>query len=56
MERLPKNEDNKLESHNEQQVYEAPAIIYEGAIGTRAGSPLGGTTGVDGIDPGDLFD
>lgn len=35
-------------------VYEAPAIIHEGEITTRAGSP----TGLDpnGIDPSDLFD
>lgn len=31
------------------QVYEAPAIIYDGVISTRAGSPLG-------VDPDDLFD
>ena len=35
--------------------YEAPAVIYEGAISTRAGSPLGNPTGSDDIDPADLF-
>ena len=41
-----------------EQVYEVPAVIYDGLISTRAGSPLGSTTsgGADGIDPADLFD
>ena len=45
-EKLPKKE------------YEAPAIIYDGVIGTRAGSviPAGGDGGgADGVDPADLF-
>ena len=36
--------------------YETPAIIYEDSITTRAGSPLGNPSGVDGINPDDLFD
>jgi len=40
------------------QVYETPAVIYDGLISTRAGSPLGSKTGsgADGVDPADLFD
>lgn len=39
------------------QIYEAPAIIYDGVISTRAGSPIGtGIDGTDGVDPADLFD
>lgn len=36
--------------------YEAPAIVYESIITTRAGSPQGGTdsAGSD-VDPADLF-
>jgi hypothetical protein len=44
------------EVKTETQPYEPPQIIYEGQISTRAGSPLGNPSGVDGIDPGDLFD
>ncbi len=39
---------------SEKPVYESPAIIYEGTIGTRAGSIPGGG-GIDDVDPGDLF-
>jgi hypothetical protein len=35
--------------------YEAPRIIYESEITTRAGSPLSNPSGVDDIDPADLF-
>ena len=40
------------------EAYEAPAVIYDGLISTRAGSPLGSKTGsgADGVDPADLFD
>ena len=38
-----------------QHTYEAPAIIYEGVITTRAGSPLGGDGDGTVIDPADLF-
>jgi hypothetical protein len=38
-----------------QQVYEAPQIIYESQITTRAGSPLSNPSGVNDIDPADLF-
>jgi hypothetical protein len=41
----------------EEKQYTSPAVIYDGTITTRAGSPLGGGdgNGVDGIDPVDLF-
>lgn len=38
----------------EQTKYQAPAIIYEGKITTRAGTPLAPGNG-DGVDPADLF-
>jgi hypothetical protein len=41
--------------NNEALTYETPAIIFEGTISTRAGSPLGNPAGVDDIDPADLF-
>jgi hypothetical protein len=37
----------------EKQAYEAPVVIYEGLITTRAGSPVGG--GDRSVDPADLF-
>ena len=47
---------NQDKERDEKQ-YEAPAVIYDGSITTRAGSPLGGGdgNGTDGIDPADLF-
>jgi hypothetical protein len=41
--------------HKERAPYEAPAIVYEGLISTRAGSLLPGSTGTEGADPADLF-
>ena len=40
------------------KAYEAPAVIYDGVISTRAGSPLGGGSdnNADGVDPANLFD
>lgn len=38
---------------SEQKEYQAPSIVYEGKITTRAGTPQG--TGNDGVDPADLF-
>jgi hypothetical protein len=35
--------------------YEPPQIIYESQISTRAGSTLSNPSGVDDIDPADLF-
>lgn len=40
---------------NEKWPYAAPAIIYEAAVTTRAGSPLSGNREPDPIDPADLF-
>lgn len=40
---------------NEVKLYEPPQIIYEGQVSTRAGSPLSNPSGVDDIDPADLF-
>lgn len=39
----------------ELQRYEPPQIIYESQISTRAGSPLSNPSGVNDIDPADLF-
>lgn len=52
MKRLPEKEYVKEEQRT---VYETPAIVYEGMISTRAGSPLSNPSGSDGIDPADLF-
>ena len=54
------NKDPQQQTVNleNQGVYEAPAIIYEGIITTRAGTPTGGgSTGSEesGVDPADLF-
>jgi hypothetical protein len=57
----PKDRRNKMKSFDPQkeqdkkQAYESPQIIYEGKIGTRAGSPLSNPSSVDDIDPADLF-
>jgi hypothetical protein len=44
---------------NERKTYAAPAIVYEGRIEARAGSPVGATDGEKdastGFDPADLF-
>ena len=42
---------------SDEKQYAPPAVIYDGAITTRAGSPLGGGNGdgSDGVDPADLF-
>jgi len=47
--------DEKRVTPEERAEYEAPAVIYESKISTRAGSPLSNPTGVDDIDPADLF-
>lgn len=39
---------------NERAAYEAPAVIYEGVISTRAGSPVAAPDS-NGVDPADLF-
>ena len=46
----------KQEKQEKRTAYEAPAIIYETLITTRAGSPLAPSgADVDGVDPADLF-
>jgi hypothetical protein len=45
---------NSKEQSDRRATYEAPAIIYEGVITTRAGSPVFSPEG-DGVDPADLF-
>lgn len=41
---------------NRRPTYETPAIVYEGVISTRAGSPLFHDSDLeDGVDPADLF-
>ncbi len=45
---VTKNEDQRAP-------YEAPAIVYEGLISTRAGSTVTGGAGSDAVDPADLF-
>ena len=47
--------NNDCPQNEELTAYEAPAIIFEGTISTRAGSPLSNPAGVDDIDPADLF-
>ena len=36
-------------------LYEVPAVIYEGVITTRAGSPTGSADDSRAVDPADLF-
>ena len=40
------NPETKQEN---EKTYEAPAVIYDGFVSTRAGSPIGG-------DPSDIWD
>ena len=47
--------ENKKVEKNQCLPYEAPAVLYEGAISTRAGSPLIVPDGND-VDPADLFE
>lgn len=47
--------NNDYPQKEELTVYETPAIIYEGTISTRAGSPLSNQASVDDIDPAELF-
>jgi hypothetical protein len=47
--------DQDCPQQEDRTAYEAPAIIFESAISTRAGSALSNPSGVDDIDPADLF-
>ncbi len=50
------NADRTDEEQKQERVaYEAPAIIFETRITTRAGSPLSPDAGAEGVDPADLF-
>jgi hypothetical protein len=52
----PETKATKQENAEEKRaVYETPAIVYEGLISTRAGSPLIVPDDGEGIDPSDLF-
>ena len=60
MKSITKNGRTQEEKRDKREAYEAPAIIFETLITTRAGSPLGGPlgdgdAGADGVDPADLF-
>jgi len=48
----------KQDRDKDEKQYTPPAVIYDGSITTRAGSPLSGGdgNGADGIDPANLFD
>jgi hypothetical protein len=46
----------KKQEQEEKQEYEAPRIIYEGEITTRAGSPGPDGLGFGKLDPEDLYD
>ncbi len=53
--------DEKMDGEKGQEIkiiqYESPAIIYEGIISTRAGTPVGDPRGADSPANGiDLFD
>ena len=53
---LPNEDHIDLKARDEKRpAYDAPTIIYEGIISTRAGSPLFGQDGDEGVDPADLF-
>ena len=51
------NLELRTQEKRERLPYETPAIIYEGLITTRAGSPPGGGAPDpgEGLDPVDLF-
>ncbi len=46
----------QTQDKQEPKQYEPPQIIYESRVTTRAGSPLSNPSGVDDIDPAELFD
>lgn len=50
-----KTERIEQEEKQSRPAYEAPAIIFETLITTRAGSPLSVQQGADAVDPADLF-
>lgn len=54
MKTLQQGQEQPAQQDNQHRVYSAPAIIYEGKISTRAGSPIPNDV-PDGVDPADLF-
>jgi len=56
MESTEAKQPDKESKKRARAAYEAPAIVYESVITTRAGSPAGATdsAGSD-VDPADLF-
>ena len=56
MKRLPnENRINLQACDGRHPMYEAPTIIYDEVISTRAGSPAGFQKDDRGVDPTDLF-
>ena len=51
----PQAKTEKTEQKVERAAYEAPAIVYEGFITTRAGSPINRGSSDPSADPADLF-
>lgn len=51
----PSEIETQNTENNQSLPYETPAVIYEGVITTRAGSPVGGGDSEKGVDPADLF-
>ncbi len=46
---------NEAKSDKEKANYEAPAIVYESVISTRAGTPFFAPPEGNDVDPADLF-
>ncbi len=55
MNQQPSEVETNITENNQPLPYETPAVIYEGVITTRAGSPVGGGDSEKGVDPADLF-
>lgn len=47
--------DKTPQDSSDRLPYEAPSIIYEGELTTRAGTPVEPITGDSGMDPSKLF-
>jgi len=56
MKRKTSAQSEQIQSSTKREPYEAPAIIYEGLITTRSGSPIGSpNNNSDGVDPANIF-
>ena len=53
MKRKTSGQSEQKEPNTQREPYEAPAIIYEGKITTRSGSPV--KTKPDNVDPANIF-